>query len=180
MRSSERRRAYRAVRRFGAARRFGARRQGLLRDSRNSMDGCRVCRSWRSECVNWSRKKRANDAPDVPPGSLSYKRIAGFATVRGMDFDFYSLSGRGSENPRGATGEPLATVLHTISRSVAIQKHFKQPSGPDGHLLVLGNGSPFLVDRKGKPKDNISVSMSCVEFGRQGRPIFHLVPSWSL
>jgi hypothetical protein len=28
-------------------------------------------------------------------------------------------------------------------------------------------GSPFLVDRGGKPKHNISVSVGIVEFGRQ-------------
>jgi hypothetical protein len=69
--------------------------------------------------------------------------------------------------------------LHTIIPSVAILKHFKQPSGLPAHLLVLGMGSPFLVDREGKPKDNISVSVKCVEFGHHGGPIFHLARSWS-
>ncbi len=37
----------------------------------------------------------------------------------------------------------------------------------------MGTGSPFLVDRKGKPKDNISVSVNTVQFGLQGGLILH-------
>jgi hypothetical protein len=37
----------------------------------------------------------------------------------------------------------------------------------------MGTGGPFLVDPKGKPKDNISVSVNTVQFGLQGGLILH-------
>src|SRR5271154_4320808 len=104
------------------------------------------------------------------PGSLSQGCSSGFGPACVIDFDFYSLSDRCSANPRGAARKRLATLLHSSSPLVAILKHSKQPSGLGEHLLVLGIGSPFLVDRKGKPKDNISVSVRYVEFRpRAGR-----------
>jgi hypothetical protein len=88
----------------------------------------------------------------------------------GIKFDFYSLSGCGSAWPRCGAGKRLAIILHTIRPFVAILKHFRHPSGVGRHLLFLGTGSLFLVDRKGKPKHNISVSVRFVEFGpRVGR-----------
>jgi hypothetical protein len=118
-----------------------------------------------------SGQKRAGSLPQVC-GTDS-------PAARQINFDFCSLSGRGSANPCGDPGQPLATFLHSITPSVAIPKHFKQPYGLDAHLVFLGTGSPFLVDRKGKPKHNISVSVNPVEFGRQGGAIFHLAPTWS-
>ena len=38
------------------------------------------------------------------------------------------------------------------------------------HLDKRGTESPFLVDRKGKPKDNTSVSVYPTNLGRQGLP----------
>jgi hypothetical protein len=105
--------------------------------------------------------------------------LQGFRHVRSVDFDFYSLFGCASAGPTCATGRLLVILLHSITLSVAILKHFKQPSGPGEHLLFLGIGSPFLVDREGKPKDNISVSANSVGFGREGGPIFHSAPSLS-
>jgi hypothetical protein len=64
------------------------------------------------------------------------------------------------------------TFAH-FSRPFAYLKHFKQPSGLGVHLLVMGTGGPFLVDPKGKPKDNISVSVNTVQFGLQGGLILH-------
>src|SRR6202041_1393766 len=46
------------------------------------------------------RKDAGDCAAGFASGLLSRKGSGGFATVRRMDFDFYSLSGRGSENGR--------------------------------------------------------------------------------
>jgi hypothetical protein len=50
----------------------------------------------------------------------------------------------------------------------AYLKHSKQPTARRVHLLLMGMGSPFLVDHSGKPKDNISVSLNLLGFGRSG------------
>ena len=55
---------------------------------------------------------------------------------------------------------------------IAFLKQFKQPSGLVAHLHAVGTGSPFLVDGKGKPKDNISVSVNPLRCGWQGRTFF--------
>jgi hypothetical protein len=86
-----------------------------------------------------------------------------------LDFGFSSLLLRARP---AIVGNSDNTFAH-FSRPFACLKHFKQPSGLRLHLLVMGTGGPFLVDPKGKPKDNISVSVNTVQFGLQGGLILH-------
>jgi hypothetical protein len=92
-----------------------------------------------------------------------------------LDFGFYSLLRRAC---LAIVGNSDNTFAH-FYRPFAYLKHFRQPSGLRVHLLVMGTGSPFLVDPKGKPKDNISVSVNPVGFWLQGELVLHGDPSRS-
>src|ERR1700683_1788937 len=63
-------------------------------------------------------------------------------------------------------------MICTFSPHDYLYETFKQPYALVPHLYPVATGSAFLVDPKGKPKDNISVSVIPLRFGWQRRPIF--------
>jgi hypothetical protein len=88
------------------------------------------------------------------------------------NFDFCSLIARAHE----ASQANLGNSLHTIARSAPTLKHFRQPYDREPHLHKRETGSPFLVDRKGKPKDNTSVSVYAAKMARRVMRVYCMVP----
>src|ERR1700683_4237670 len=62
-------------------------------------------------------------------------------------------------------------MICTFSPHDYLYETFKQPYALVPHLYPVATGSAFLVDPKGKPKDNISVSVIPLRLGWQRRPI---------
>ena len=106
------------------------------------------------------------------PSEIVTRCISRSWSVPGNNFDFCSLIAPA----HSASQANSCNSLHTIAPSVANLKQFRQPNDREPHLDKRGTESPFLVDRKGKPKDNTSVSVYPTKMGRQGLRICFLVP----